>query len=103
MYEAIMETYRRRTIQEEYNKKHNIIPQIAKSNIKNLEAAKDDDIDIFTKQEEKKKKKLKRMTKKEKEIILKNLEEQLKQAIDNWEFEKAAILRDQIKEITDNE
>jgi len=42
------------------------------------------------------------MTKKEKEIILKNLEEQLKIAIDNWEFEKAAQIRDQIKELMEN-
>jgi len=99
MYEAIMETYRRRKIQEEFNKKHWIIPKIAHSNIKNLEAAKDDDIDIFAKKEIKKK--LKRMTKKEKEIILKNLDEQLKLAIKNWEFEKAAELRDQIREISE--
>jgi len=98
IYESVMETYRRRTIQEEYNKKHWITPQIAISNIKNLEAAKDDEIDIFAKKSEKKKK-LKKMTKKEKEFILANLQQQLKQAIDNWEFEKAAMLRDQIKEI----
>jgi len=100
MYEAIMETYRRRQIQEKYNKEHWITPEIAHSNIKNLEAAKDDDIDIFQKKENKKK--IKRMTKKEKEIILKNLEEQLKECIKNWEFEKAAELRDQIKEINEN-
>jgi len=99
MYEAIMETYRRRQIQDKYNKKYWIIPQIAISNIKNLQAAKDDDIDIFQKKENDKKKKLKRMTKKEKEMILKNLEQQLKQAIDTWEFEKATKLRDQIIEI----
>jgi protein-arginine kinase activator protein McsA len=39
------------------------------------------------------------MTKKEKELILKNLRKQLDEAIKNWEFEKAAVLRDQIKEI----
>ena len=99
MYEAVMETYRRRTIQEEFNKKHWITPQMAISNIKNLEAAKDEEIDIFEKKA-KNKKKLKKMTKKEKEIILANLNQQLKQAIDNWEFEKAAQIRDQIKEIT---
>ncbi len=97
MYEAVMETYRRRNIQEEFNKKHWITPKMAISNIKNLEAAKDDEIDIFAKKTNNKK--LKKVTKKEKQIILKNLQEQLKQAIDNWEFEKAAIIRDQIKEL----
>jgi excinuclease ABC subunit B len=72
---------------------------MAISNIKNLEAAKDEEIDIFEKKA-KNKKKLKKMTKKEKEIILANLNQQLKQAIDNWEFEKAAQIRDQIREIT---
>ena len=98
MKEAVYETYRRRKIQQEYNEKHGIVPKIAHSNIKNLEAAKDDDIDIFQKKETNKKK-LKRMTKKEKEMILKNLESQLKEAIDAWEFEKAAQIRDQIKEL----
>ena len=102
MYKAILETYRRRTIQKKYNDKHDITPQIAISNIKNLQAAKEDDIDIFTKKENEKKKKLKKITKKEKEIILRNLEEQLKIAIENWELEKATELRDQIKEIREN-
>ena len=102
MYKAILETYRRRTIQKKYNDKHDITPQIAISNIKNLQAAKEDDIDIFTKKENEKKKKLKKITKKEKEIILRNLEEQLKIAIENWEFEKATELRDHIKEIREN-
>lgn len=45
-------------------------------------------------------KKLKRMTKAEKEIILKDLKKQLDDAIAAWEFEQAAVIRDQIKEIS---
>ncbi|MBQ9554087.1 UvrB/UvrC motif-containing protein [bacterium] len=45
-------------------------------------------------------KKLKRATKAEKAIILKDLKIQLDDAIKAWEFEKAAIIRDQIKEIS---
>ena len=56
-------------------------------------------IDIFVKKKSVNRK-LKKMTKKEKEIILKNLEKQLKLAIDKWEFEKAAQIRDQIKKIS---
>jgi len=39
------------------------------------------------------------MTKKEKEIILKDLKKQLDEAIHKREFEKAAVIRDQIKEL----
>jgi protein-arginine kinase activator protein McsA len=45
-------------------------------------------------------KKLKRMTKFEKDIILKDLKSQLDEAILAWKFEDAAIIRDQIKEIS---
>ena len=44
-------------------------------------------------------KKLKRATKAEREIILKDLKLQLDDVIKAWEFEKAAVIRDQIKEI----
>jgi protein-arginine kinase activator protein McsA len=47
-------------------------------------------------------KRLKRMTKKEKQIIMKDLRQQLDDAIDTWEFEKAAIIRDQIKDIDES-
>ncbi|MEI7918837.1 MAG: UvrB/UvrC motif-containing protein [bacterium] len=40
------------------------------------------------------------MTKVEKEIILKDLKQQLDASIAAWEFEKAAVIRDQIKEIS---
>lgn len=100
MYNAIMETYRRRMIQKEYNDKHNITPELAMSNIKNIESAKDEGFEInYTKKNEDKKR-LKKMTKKEKEIILANLQSQLRQCIENWEFEKAAELRDQIRQLS---
>ncbi len=100
MVKSLRETYRRRKIQDEHNQKHGIVPQKATSNVKELESVKTDEeltqtfsADMF------KKKKLKRMTKKEKEIILKDLKIQLDEAIKAWEFEKAAVIRDQIKEI----
>lgn len=104
MIKALRETYRRRQIQQEYNKKNNITPQKADSNVKSLETVKTDDnllqnFDWLTKW---KFKKLKRATKKEKEIISKNLREQLDEAINNWEFEKAAVIRDQLKELDPN-
>lgn len=98
MFEAIVETHRRRQVQQKYNEKHWITPSVALSNIKNLQSARDDDFDINFKKNQNKKR-LKKTTKKEKEIILNTLNAQLKSAIDDWNFEKAAELRDQIREI----
>ncbi|MDD3262459.1 MAG: helicase-related protein [Candidatus Absconditabacteria bacterium] len=100
MVKSLRETYRRRKIQDEHNKKHGITPQKASSNVKELESVKtDEDLTQTFSADMFKKKKLKRMTKKEKEIILKDLKSQLDEAIKTWEFEKAAVIRDQIKEI----
>jgi len=98
---SLRETYRRRHIQDTYNKKHHITPISATSNVKDLETVKTDEVlfqkfDAMTKG---KFKKLKRMTKVEKGIILKDLKVQLDEAIKLREFEKAAVIRDQIKEI----
>lgn len=98
---ALWETYRRRQIQQAYNTAHGITPTKAISNIKSLDNVKTDK--ALEPQESfvtrKKVKKLKRMTKKEKEIILTDLRQQLESAVANREFEKAAELRDQIKSL----
>lgn len=100
MVKSLRETYRRRKIQDEHNQKHGITPQKATSNVKELESVKtDEDLTQTFSADMFQKKKLKRMTKKEKEIILKDLKSQLDEAIKAWEFEKAAVIRDQIKEI----
>ncbi len=103
MIKALWETYRRRNIQEKFNKEHWITPELAKSNVKSLETVKTD-LDLeqsFWKiTQDNKTKKLKRATKAEKAIILKDLKIQLDEAIKAWEFEKAAVIRDQIKEIS---
>jgi len=97
---SLWETYRRRDIQHKYNLLHGITPQKATSNVKDLDSVKtDEDLTQTFSADMFKKKKLKRMTKKEKEIILKDLKDQLDEAIKAWEFEKAAVIRDQIKEI----
>lgn len=99
---ALRETYRRRGIQDTYNKKYNITPEKAESNIKGLEVVKTDEVlsQWFSWLTRGKTKKLKRMTKVEKEIILKDLKKQLDDSITAWEFENAAVIRDQIKEIS---
>ncbi len=101
MIKALWETYRRRSIQASFNQQHGIIPKKAESNIKWLDVVKTDEVlaQWFDKLTRWKVKKLKRMTKSEKEIILKDLKKQLDDAIAAWEFEQAAVIRDQIKEI----
>jgi len=103
MIKALRETYRRRNIQENFNKEHWITPKLAKSNVKSLETVKTDlDLEqsFWKLVNDNKTKKLKRATKAEKAIILKDLKIQLDEAIKAWEFEKAAVIRDQIKEIS---
>ncbi len=102
MLKSLRETYRRREIQQNFNQKNWITPHIALSNVKELETVKTDlslDQDFWSLTRGKVKK-LKRATKAEKEIILKDLKIQLDEAIKAWEFEKAAQIRDQIKEIS---
>jgi excinuclease ABC subunit B len=98
---SLRETYRRRGIQEKFNQEHGITPLKATSNAKDLESVKTDEnlIQDFSSIMKNKNKRLKRMTKKEKALILTNLKSQLDDYIKTWEFEKAAIVRDQIKEI----
>ena len=90
MEKAITETNRRRMIQSEYNKKHNITPKTINKAIRDtIKATMIEDI-----QEEY------HIEKEEsiEEVIAKLTEEMLKYAA-NMEFEKAAELRDKIKEL----
>ena len=90
MEKAISETNRRREIQEKYNKEHNITPQtIHKSVRDSIKATIVEDVSI--KYEINKNEDIR-------EIINKLTDEMLKHAT-NMEFEKAAELRDKIKEL----
>ena len=90
MEKAISETNRRRKIQMEYNKEHNITPQTIKKSIRDtIKASYVEDI-----QEEYKLDKNADMQ----DIINKLTDEMLKYAAD-MEFEKAAEVRDKIKEL----
>ena len=90
MEKAISETNRRRKIQMEYNKEHNITPQTIKKSIRDtIKASYVEDI-----QEEYKLDKNADMQ----DIINKLTDEMLKYAAD-MEFEKAAEIRDKIKEL----
>ena len=90
MEKAISETNRRRNIQEQYNKEHGITPKtIQKSIRENISMVSAEDIGVEFKLE-----------KEEdiKEVITKLTDEMLKYAT-GMEFEKAAEIRDKIKEL----
>ena len=89
MKKAITETRRRRTIQEAYNKEHNITP---KTIIKAIGEAVTNDV-ITEKVTEKK------YSKKEINDIVGRLEKEMREAAANLDFERATELRDTIFEL----
>ncbi len=93
MEKAITETNRRREIQQEYNIEHNITPHSVKKEISaGLRA-------IIPEKEEVARLDLKRVPKEELPSLIKELQSQMQLAAANLDFEKAAMLRDQITEI----
>lgn len=93
MEKAITETNRRREIQQAYNKKHGITPHSVKKEIgAGLRA-------IIPQKEEVTKLDLKRVPDEEIPSLIKELQSQMQLAASNLDFEKAAMLRDQITEI----
>ena len=81
---AITETKRRREIQERYNKKHGIVPQTIKKEIR----------DVISNTAEDKKGQTKKLTKKELERNMGILEQEMREAAKNLDFERAMELRD---------
>lgn len=92
MKEAIDETNRRRSIQEEYNKEHNITPKTIIKEIRLPLKVIDDPLNIKPSAKTK-------MTRKEKERTIKNIEKEMRQAAREFDFEKAATLRDILFEL----
>jgi len=86
---AITETERRRKIQEQYNKEHNIIPQTI---IKDIP-------EVISNNEEVEKEVNKTLTKEEKIDLINNIESEMKIAADNLDFERAMELRDILFEL----
>ena len=94
MQRALDETKRRRKIQEEYNKKMGITPETVKSNIKDILSSiyEADYWTVPAVAEEKAEYGYDEET-------LKKLESEMKEAAKKLEFERAAKIRDQIREI----
>lgn len=89
---ALDETKRRREYQKKYNTKHNIKPTGIKKKIRDSLVEKNDrDISVD--------KDVEKMDEKQKRLLIKDLEEEMLIAADSLQFEKAAEMRDKIKEI----
>lgn len=92
MQQAIDETARRRKIQEEYNKEHGIIPQTIKKEIR----------EVISNTDTKESKGKKKLTKKEIARNIENVEEEMREAARNLDFERAMELRDILFEMKSN-
>ncbi|EAJ0341359.1 excinuclease ABC subunit UvrB [Campylobacter lari] len=94
MQESIDTTNERRALQEAYNKKHNITPTSVKRNIEESLKHELEQGEIYRKGKE-----LEKMPAKERAKIVKELRKQMLEAAKNLEFEKAAMLRDEINKL----
>ncbi len=92
MKKAIDETARRRSIQEKYNLEHGIVPQTIEKEIRDLISNIDEDSD-------KKTKKPTKQDKKEMIQTIENIEEEMKKAAKDLDFERAMELRDLLFEM----
>lgn len=93
MEKAISETNRRREIQQQYNIEHDITPHSVKKDISaGLRA-------IIPEKEQVSKLDIKRIPSEELPSLIKELRSQMQLAAANLDFEKAALIRDQIQEI----
>jgi len=97
MREAIDETYRRRQIQEAYNREHGITPQGIKKAIKDITER------VKVVAEARVPYAPVSISKEEVVRLIKELEAQMKKAAKNLEFERAALLRDRIAELRKDE
>ncbi len=90
MRRAIEETARRREIQEAYNKEHNIVPETINKGIRDIiEATHAVEPDEKEKQDTK--------------SLIAHLAAEMSLAAENLEFEKAAMLRDRIRQLQKEE
>lgn len=92
MERAIEETARRREIQTRYNEAHGITPTTI---VKDVHAI----IEISSKDDTQDQKSFKKLSKIEREQVIRKLSGEMKEAARMLEFEQAAFLRDKIKEL----
>ncbi len=86
---SIKETNRRRSIQSKYNEEHNIVPKTIVKEIR----------DVISNNFEVKENKVNKLSKKDKENMIIDLEREMKDAAKNLDFERAMELRDALFEL----
>ena len=98
MARAISETERRRGIQDAYNKAHGIVPKTVRKGIRDLiELGSAEPAESGSKKSASKSQK--KMSAKDRNSIAERLEKEMKEAARRLDFERAAFLRDKVKEL----
>ena len=92
MQGAIDETERRRSIQDAYNKAHGIVPKTIVKDVRDV-------ISLGGKSKKEAAEAKKKLTKTEREALIEQYTKEMRAASSKLEFEKAAFLRDKIKEL----
>ncbi|WP_290721079.1 MULTISPECIES: excinuclease ABC subunit UvrB [Exiguobacterium] len=94
MQRAIDETERRRAIQMAFNEEHGITPQTIKKDVRGVISTTIESDDTVEKLE-----KFNKLKKSERETLLEQLDQEMRQAAKDMQFERAAELRDLILEL----
>jgi len=89
---AVNETNRRRRIQQQYNEEHHITPRSVEKAVREV-------IELGRKEEKKTPAKPKKMSQAEAERTIADLTAEMRRAASHLDFERAAYLRDRIREI----
>ncbi len=92
MERAIRETNRRRALQMAFNEEHGIIPQTIRKDVREV-------LEISSKEEVEQKTTKKKLSRQERDDLIKSLTAQMKEAAKMLEFEHAAFLRDEIAKL----
>ena len=93
MGRAISETERRRTIQQQYNEKHHITPASVTKAVREVISA------VRPSAEGESPKSLRDLPQRERIKMANQIRKEMKEASRNWEFERAAVLRDMLMEL----